>query len=513
MSNRAILRSRTVIIGVAIVLLGGLAIWLATHYFQAKVKIASKSFTESVILGDMAQELVRSTGDTTRHRRGLGGTRLVWAALLNGEIDVYPEYTGTIAKEILTDRPVKDEAEMRAVLSAQGIVMSQSLGFNNPYALGMKEEVADKYKITKISDLAKHPKLRFGFTSEFLSRADGWPALQAAYGLPQTDVRGLDHALAYQALEAGTLDLTDLYATDAEIQKFHLRVLEDDRHVFPAYYAVLLYRADLEKRAPEAVQALLKMQSLITAPEMSLMNWRVTEDNVPAMTAAAEFLNVKLGLTTKVHAEGPWEKLLWNTLNHLFLVAVSLLAAIVVAIPLGILAARKPATGQVILATAGVLQTIPSLALLVFMVWALQGTLGAEPAIIALFLYSLLPIVRNTYTGLNDIPLSLRESAEALGLPPGERLRSIELPMASRAILAGIKISAVINVGNATLGGLIGAGGYGQPIFDGLRRNNMQEIFLQGALPAAIMALLVQGLFELAEKGLVPKGLRLKTEG
>jgi len=159
-----------------------------------------------------------------------------------------------------------------------------------------------------------------------------------------------------------------------------------------------------------------------------------------------------------------------------------------------------------------VLQTIPSLALLVFMVWALRGKLGAEPAIIALFLYSLLPIVRNTYAGLHDIPIGARESAEALGLPPFERLRRIELPMASRSILAGIKTSAVINVGNATLGGLIGAGGYGQPIFEGLRRNDLTEIFVQGALPAAVMALAVQGLFELAERSLVPMGLRLKTE-
>jgi osmoprotectant transport system permease protein len=135
--------------------------------------------------------------------------------------------------------------------------------------------------------------------------------------------------------------------------------------------------------------------------------------------------------------------------------------------------------------------------------------IGGRPAIVALFLYSLLPIVRNTYAGLNDIPSSLRESAEALGLTPFARLRLIELPMAARSILAGIKTAAVINVGTATLGALIGAGGYGQPILTGIRRDDVGMI-LEGAIPAAILALAVQGAFELAERFLVARGLRLK---
>jgi osmoprotectant transport system permease protein len=135
--------------------------------------------------------------------------------------------------------------------------------------------------------------------------------------------------------------------------------------------------------------------------------------------------------------------------------------------------------------------------------------IGGPPAIVALFLYSLLPIVRNTYVGLHDIPSDIRESAEALGLPVRARLRLIELPLAARAILAGIKISAVINVGTATLGALIGAGGYGQPILTGIRLDDV-GLILQGAVPSAVLALLVQGLFEIAERILVPKGLRLK---
>jgi osmoprotectant transport system permease protein len=199
-----------------------------------------------------------------------------------------------------------------------------------------------------------------------------------------------------------------------------------------------------------------------------------------------------------------------NTLAHLALVAVSLSAAILLAVPAGILAARRERLGQVILSVTGVIQTIPSLALFVFMI-PLLG-IGGPPAAVALFLYSLLPIVRNTHAGLKDISPAVRESAEALGLPPGARLRLVELPIAARSILAGIKTSAVINVGTATLGALIGAGGYGQPILTGIRLDDV-GLILEGAVPAAVLALLVQGVFELAERLVVARGLRLQADG
>ena len=157
------------------------------------------------------------------------------------------------------------------------------------------------------------------------------------------------------------------------------------------------------------------------------------------------------------------------------------------------------------LGAVGLIQTVPSLALLVFMI-PLLG-IGAGPAIAALFLYSLLPIVRSTHAGLTGISPQLRESAEALGLPPGATLRLVELPLASRSILSGVQTAAVINVGTATLGALIGAGGYGQSILTGIRLADTR-IILEGAVPAALLALLVQGLFELLERALVPKGLR-----
>lgn len=470
------------------------------------VRVGSKKFTESVILGDMVTQLARSTGARAEHRRELGGTQVLWQALRRGEIDVYPEYTGTLRQEIFSGRALPDDEALRQALAAEGLRMSAPLGFNDTYALGMKEAEAERLGIRTLSDLRKHPELRFGFSNEFMDRADGWPAVRSRYALPQKDVRGLDHDLAYRGLESGAIQVTDLYSTDAEIAYYHLRVLEDDLRHFPAYDAVLVYRADLPERAPEVVAAFHRLEGHVSESEMVELNAQAKLQRVPEPRVAAAFLERELGLSVTVRGDGLLASLWRHTREHLFLVGLSLLAAILVAVPLGVLAARRPRLGGGVLALAGVIQTVPSLALLVFMI-PLLG-IGTRPAIVALFLYSLLPIIRNTAAGLTGIPPEIRESAEALGLPPGARLRLVELPMAAPSILAGIQTSAVINVGTATLGALIGAGGYGQPILTGIRLDDT-GLILQGAVPAAVLALLVSGLFELIERLVVPRGLRL----
>jgi osmoprotectant transport system permease protein len=473
------------------------------------LKVGSKTFTESVILGEIVTQLIRSEGIEAEHLRQLGGTRVLWSALLNGDVDVYPEYTGTITQEILAGKNIKNEETLKEVLADKGILMSGPLGFNDTYAVGMKKEAAEKLGITKISDLRKYPQLRFGFTNEFMERGDGWPSLQRAYNLPQKNVRGLDHDLAYRGLESESIDVTDLYSTDAEIRYYDLYVLRDDLNHFPEYKALLLYRSDLKERAPEVIKAISALEGKISEEAMIRMNAEAKIDRVPEGVVASDFLKVNLSIDTEPHESTFLNRLTHNTLQHLFLVAVSLSAAIIISIPLGIWAFKNEKVGKIILGIVGIIQTIPSLALLVFMI-PLLG-IGSAPAILALFLYSLLPIVRNTYSGLQDIPSHIRESAEALGLSSWARLRLVELPMASRSILSGIKTSAVINVGTATLGALIGAGGYGQPILTGIRLDNIRLI-LEGAIPAAVLALLVQGLFDLLELVLVPKGLRLKGE-
>jgi len=465
----------------------------------APVVVGSKNFTEGVLLGEIATRTGRAAGADVRHRRQLGGTRILWRALQNGSIDAYAEYTGTLADELL-QMPGADVAALEAALAREGLAMTAPLGFDNSYALGMRRAHAARLGIRTLSDLRAHPTLRLGLSNEFMSRADGWPGLRRAYALPQAP-DGLDHDLAYRALARAAIDATDLYRTDAEIPYHDLVVLHDDRQYFPSYAAVYLYRTDLAQRAPAFVDALRGLEGRIDAATMQRLNARVKLDREAEAAVAADWL----GLDAP-DGDGRAARVWQRTREHLALVGISLGAALLVALPLGILAARRPRLGQGVLALTGVLQTLPSLAVFVFMI-PLFG-IGAGPAIAALFLYSLLPIVRNTHAGLTGIPRELRETAAAIGLPAGTRLLRVELPLALRTILAGIKTAAVINVGTATLGALIGAGGYGQPILTGIRLDDI-GLILEGAVPAALLALAVQGVFEIAERVMTPRGLRL----
>ena len=340
-----------------------------------------------------------------------------------------------------------------------------------------------------------------------MNREDGWRGLRHRYSLPQADVRGMDHRVAYEALVAASIDATELYTTDAEIRRFDLVALEDDAHFFPSYEAVILYRLALEETHPAAVAACRKLEGRLSQSTMIEMNDRAAKE--PLAIIAADFIESEYGTRPDVHIESSAQRLGRLTVEHLTLVGISLGAAILVGLPLGVIAARRPRWGQVLIGGAGAIQTIPALALLVFMIPLLKT--GAIPAIAALFLYSLLPIVNNTASGLRSIPRPLLESADALGLSLAARLRLIELPMAAPSILTGIRTSAVINIGTATLGALIGAGGYGQPIQTGLQMMDHREI-LFGAIPAAILALAVQGLLIGSERWLVPRGLRLAPQ-
>ena len=422
------------------------------------IKIGSKKFTESVVLGEMVKLLAEDARDPATHYRELGGTQLVYQALLKGDIDIYPEYTGTIAQEILGRSVAASASEMRAALRKRGVLMSRPLGFNNTYVLGMLKSRAEELGIEKISDLLRFPDLILGFSNEFIDREDGWKNLKRRYDLPQRNVSGLDHDLAYRQLKLGAIDVIDAYATDAKIEIYNLKLLKDDLKYFPRYDAVLLYRDDLPNRNANVVQSIMRLEGRISADKMMTANSRVELDRVSESRVASDFLQRELGVTAQVAEETAASRILNRTAEHVDLVRRSLIPAILIAIPLGIFAARFERLGQVILAIVGVVQTIPSLALLVVLMpliayFGLASVgLGSATAVTALLLYSLLPIVRNTYTGLHDIAGEHCETAAALGLPGLARLLQIELPLASRSILAGIKTAAILNVGFATLG-------------------------------------------------------------
>jgi osmoprotectant transport system permease protein len=476
------------------------------------VVIGSKKFTESYVLGEIAKRTLTNAGIPTEHRQGMGGTIILWEALRGGQINAYPEYTGTIVTEILKSDPRISLGQIHDSLEKLGVGMTAPLGFNNTYALVMRRSEAQRLDIRTISDLQKHPELKFGLTHEFLERQDGWRPLRERYELPQQNVIGIDHSLGYSALANGSIDVKDAYSTDAKIEQNDLFVLEDDLHFFPKYEAVFLFRSSTPA---EAIAALRRLESTLDETRMIRLNAEAERTKNYAR-AADLYFNVEAGLPPRSsgssnlsHLDDSFLRNLTRwTLRHLQLAGFSLLLSIIFGIPLGIFASRGGAVGHVILGFAGVVQTIPSLALLALLVPLPFFGISVRTAIAALFLYGLLPIVRNTATGLQDIPRSLRESAVALGLTPIARLWKIYLPIASRSILSGIKTSAVINIGTATLAALIGAGGLGEPIISGLNLNDHVTI-LEGAIPAALLALLVQWGFDLLDRVLIPRGLRL----
>lgn len=472
------------------------------------LSVGAKAFNEGYILAEIQAQVLEDAGFTVERKYNLGGTLICFEALKNGEIDSYPEYTGTISEEILKLNNKSSDDELRSqLLSKYDLNITPSYGFNNTYALTMKREVAERLGITKISDLVSHPDVNMALSYEFLKRKDGWDNLAAFYGLKNEPV-GIEHGLAYQALDEGKIQLTDAYSTDGEIEKYGLVILEDDRGFFPKYFALSFYRNGLD---PKAVTALEKLNGQITESEMQDMNYKVLYQNRTFGEVAHEFLSSKnLLKNTTEHTSSSWlSEILDKTLTHIWLTSFALVLSILVALPLGIWIYYFSSLSRPILYIAGLLQTIPSIALLAFMI-PLFG-IGVTPAIMALFLYALLPILRNTATGLFSVDPLLKKVGTGMGLTRWQKLRYVELPLSFPTIIAGIKTAAVINIGTATLAAFIGAGGLGEFIVTGLSLNNT-NLILMGAIPAALLAILVEFLFEILERILVPKHLKMKLE-
>jgi osmoprotectant transport system permease protein len=480
---------------------------------SVELRVGSKKFTESVILGEMMRLLAEEAGLKVAHYREFGGTRIVFGALVAGEIDIYPEYTGTITAEILAGQNVTVDKTMHELLRQKGIGVSKSLGFSDTYALALTRKRATELGISRISDLKRLPELHIALTHEFLDRGDGWPALKRRYDLQHGNVVGVDHDVAYRQLLAGEVDLIDVYSTDAMIRRGNLVLLADDAKFFPRYDAVWLYRLDAASRYPELLAAMRRLDGTVSEQTMQSLNDEVEVGRMTESEAAADFLDRQLGLHVEVQTVSRTQMIWRHILEHLDLVRRSLLPAIVVGVALGILSQRHPRTGRLVLASVGLLQTIPSLALLVLLLPLIAALgyrsigEGSLTAVTALFCYCLLPIVRNTYTGIEGIPRGTIESATVLGLGRTARLVEIELPIALPTLLAGIRTSAVQNVGFATLGAIIGAGGLGQPILRGIRVNDL-SLILAGAIPAALLALLLQGSIDALEWAIVPRGLK-----
>lgn len=473
------------------------------------ITVGSKAFTEGYILGEvLAQTLEKDSGDKIKinRRLGMGGTGILFQALSSGEIQLYAEYTGTITEVILKNPSLRKFDDIQNGLQKIGLVMSRPLGFNNTYALAVRRDFAKEHHLTKLGDLKSLlGTARIGFSHEFATRQDGLPGLAKAYGFEVNDsnMRTMEHSLAFEALRKNELDITDVNSTDAKIKALDLVVLDDDLGFFHRYDGVVLARIDFTSRYPKSWAAVRTLERKISGEKMRELNAMVDEDKKTFAMAASSFLGNKENLATPSIIEK--SRLVDRTSEHLVLVGVALLFSIVIGIPLGIIASQSRWLGQGILLVSGVVQTIPSLALLCFLI-PMFG-IGFGSAMVALCLYGLLPVVLNTFTGLRSIDPVLLETSRALGLGRFESLVRIRIPLASRSILSGVKTSAIVGIGTATLAALIGAGGYGATILSGLATNDVNTIFW-GAAPAAFLALIAHGIFEVLERILIPKGLR-----
>lgn len=486
---------------------------------ERAVTVASKPFGESYLLAEMFAQLLESRGIAVERRPGLGATEVAFAALRSGAIDVYPEYTGTGLIAILRDTAAPANSRdayqrvTRRFADAYGMRWLAPLGFENTYAVAVREETATRYGLRTISDLARASgRLRAGFTSDFIGRPDGLPGLRRAYGLKFADVRPLAPALKYVALAEGSIDVIDGYSTDGLLSKYRLVTLEDDRGFFPPYDAAALLGARVSRDRPDVIAALTLLSNQLDVARMRDLNRRVEVERedvavVARDALAAVFLDADPTTRSAGIAGGRRSIARIGALaaHHLLLVAVALAAAILIAVPLGLFVARHPRLAEPATGALGILQTIPSIALLAFMI-PLFGV-GVTPALIALVLYALYPIARNTYAGVRDADPDAVRAAEALGATSSQRLWWIQLPLAVPVIMSGIRTSAVITVGAATLAAFIGAGGLGEPIVEGLALAD-SRLILSGALPAAGLALVVDGALALLERHLRPAHLR-----
>ncbi len=481
-----------------------LFIWIIPFnaFSQTTLSVGAKHFNEGYILGEMVALILEDGGFKVERKFNLGGTAVTFEALKNKAIDVYPEYSGTIAAEILKEKTTTIDSLNSILQKRFQLEISAPYGFNNTYAITITPKLAQKLQLNTISDLSKYPELKAGLSYEFLKREDGWANLAKGYQLKQK-ATGLEHGLSYQALLNHEIDFTDAASTDGELNKYGFVILKDDLHFFPVYEAVSFYQSSLPEKAKNLLK---KLDNAINDEEMARLNSLALFHNQDHTDIARNFLiERKLIQNSSLEKKSNAQDILEHALVHLKLTLLSLLAAILVAIPLGIVLYRFQKLSKPILYLTGIMQTIPSIALLALMIPFLG--IGVVPAVVALFLYALLPILRNTVIGLISVEPQFKKVATAIGLNEAQKLRLIELPLAMPMILTGIRTAAVINVGTATLAAFIGAGGLGEFIVTGLALNNT-NLILMGAIPSALLAILIELGFEFLERMLISKHLR-----
>lgn len=463
------------------------------------VVIGSKFGAEPLILSELIAQLLESHGHAVQRKLSLGPTEICFPALQSGQVDLYVEYTGAGLELILKEQlpghqPLRDFLHLqRQFHKRYQITWLPPFGFNNTYVLALPEKLAEQRDLTRLSQLSQHGDLRAGFDLQFLNKPNLYPALSKFYGFSFKDVVATEHSLVYPALQQGKIDLIEAYSTDAELARMKLRALHDDRGFFPLYQAAPLVRNEVLQQIPNLGDILEPLEFSLDESAMQALNLKVLQGQSPAQVAG-EFLRQRGQQSTAARqVERPGQQWLTLVAQHLALTASAVALAALIGLPLGIWSYARPRWAELLVALASIIQTIPGIALLAFFIAVPGLGLGVRSAIAALFLYALLPILRNTITGLQQVDPLLREAALGLGMRPREMLLWVELPLAVPTLMAGLRTCAVITVGSATLAAFVGGGGLGVPIVTGLQLNDTRLV-LSGAIPSAILAILVDQL-------------------
>lgn len=491
--------------------------------------IGSKKFSESFVLSEMVAVLLEEKYNTKVIRKlGLGGTQVAFDALKTGGIHVYPEYTGTGYIMILKKEGQRNPEKVYQIVKDEfdkkwSIVWSKPLGFNNTYALAVRRSDPRFKEIENISQLQdKTNDLRYAGAYEFMERKDGHKRFVQHYDLVfhPKNVITMDAGLMYSAIKNKKVDVIVAYSTDGRISAYNLKTLNDDYYFFPPYYVSLIAKKETLQKYPQLQKVFHQLEGQISQKEMMYMNDLVDRKKIPAQKVARNFLIKKGILQGKVEKLNQNESFFSYALSkkdylikiikeHLILSFGALFIALIISLPIGVILSRYRSLGHYVFPVINTIQTIPSLALLGFLI-PLMG-IGIKPALVALFLYSLLPLIRNTYSGLIAVDKNYIEASKGIGLTKGQILFKVELPLALPIIMTGVRTATVIVIGTATLAALIGAGGLGDPIFRGVATVNSQLILL-GAFPSALLAIITDKLIGLLESKMVSPGLVLQNK-
>ena len=262
--------------------------------------IGSKNFTENIIMAEiMAQTVEANTSLKVERKLNLGGTLICWEGLKKGELDMYPDYTGTGLMAILKREVITDPDEVYDIVQQEynkqfKIKWLKPVGFNNTYATAVTKEFAKKHALNTTSDLKAHAgDLVFCAEQEFFNRNDGFQGFCQAYGLKFKDTKGMDIGLKYKAVADGKVDVIDAFSTDGELVSYKMKVLEDDKKFFPPYYCAPVVRMDTLEKHPELEDVLNKLAGKISDEDMQQMNYKVKEKGLNPADVAAEFLKAK----------------------------------------------------------------------------------------------------------------------------------------------------------------------------------------------------------------------------